>query len=155
MKPPIDMVSGALIVNKPTGLTSHDVVNIVRRIYHTRKVGHTGTLDPMATGVLVMLLGSATRLLQFMTHDEKHYRGTIRLGVQTSTYDADGEITVVNPVDVNDDAVLVGLSKFMGEIQQIPPMHSAIKVQGQKLYTLARQGKIIERKPRPVTIYNL
>jgi tRNA pseudouridine55 synthase len=149
------MVNGVLIVNKPSGMTSHDVVNHVRCLFETRRVGHTGTLDPMATGVLVVLLGSATRLLQFMTQDEKSYRGTVRLGIQTTTYDAEGEIEETHPVQVNLTEIQATLEGFRGEINQIPPMYSAIKVKGQKLYNLARQGKTIDRKPRSVTIYHI
>ena len=149
------MINGVLIVNKPTGMTSHDVVNIVRRLFNIRRVGHTGTLDPMATGVLPMLLGPATRLAQYMTHNEKRYQGTVKLGVQTSTYDADGEIEIVKPVQVSISAIHEALSKYRGEINQIPPMYSAIKIKGQKLYTLARQGITIEREPRTVTIHNI
>ncbi|TFG72626.1 MAG: tRNA pseudouridine(55) synthase TruB [Anaerolineales bacterium] len=147
-------MNGILVVNKPSGMTSHDVVNIVRRLFGTRRVGHTGTLDPMATGVLVMLLGPATRLAQFMVHNEKRYLGTIRLGIATSTYDAEGEIVAVNPVEVGGEAIQAAVARFQGDIQQIPPMYSALKVHGQKLYDLARQGITIEREPRAVTIYH-
>ena len=149
------MVSGVLIVNKPSGMTSHDVVNSVRRLFHTRRVGHTGTLDPMATGVLVMLLGSATRLSQYMFNDEKRYQGTIRLGLETSTYDAEGEVVAVKPVDVGFVEIQTAVTRFQGKHAQIPPMYSAIKVHGQKLYNLARQGKTIERQPRSVTIHHI
>ena len=117
-------------------------------------MGHTGTLDPMATGVLVLLLGPATRLAQFMAHNEKRYLGTIRLGIATSTYDADGEVVAVNPVAVEVEEIQAAVARFQGDIQQIPPMYSALKVHGQKLYDLARQGIQIEREPRAVTIYH-
>jgi tRNA pseudouridine55 synthase len=149
------MVNGVLGINKPSGMTSHDVVNRVRKLFDIRRVGHTGTLDPLATGVLVLLLGSATRLSQFMIHDKKHYRGTIRLGIETSSYDADGEVVSVNPVNTGYEEIVSVVSEFQGELAQIPPMYSAIKVNGQKLYNLARQGKIIERQPRPVTIHHI
>jgi len=149
------MINAVLIANKPSGMTSHDVVNIVRRLFDMRRVGHTGTLDPMATGVLVMLLGPATRLSQFMTHDEKCYRGTIRLGVETSTYDADGEVAAVKHVEVGLAEIQAAVARFQGDIKQIPPMYSALKVHGQKLYTLARQGKTVERQPRAVTIHHI
>lgn len=147
-------MNGILIVNKSSGMTSHDVVNSVRRLFGTRRVGHTGTLDPIATGVLVLLLGSATRLAQFMAHDDKRYRGTIRMGIETSTYDADGEVVAVKPVEVGLEAIQAAVAGFRGDIQQIPPMYSALKVHGQKLYSLARQGITIEREPRAVTIYH-
>ena len=149
------MINGVLIVNKSTGMTSHDVVNIVRRLFNTRRVGHTGTLDPMATGVLVMLLGPATRLSQYMTHDEKRYTGTIRLGVETSTYDADGDTITTHPVETDLAMINKIVTSFQGDIMQIPPMYSAIKVRGQKLYNLARQGKTIEREPRKISIHHI
>ena len=149
------MVNGVLIVNKPSGMTSHDVVNSVRRLFGIRRIGHTGTLDPMATGVLVMLLGPATRLSQFMPHNEKRYTCTIRLGIETTTYDADGETVAVMPVDMGFDSIEAVVMSFVGEYAQTPPMYSAIKVNGQKLYNLAREGKIIERQPRPVTIHSV
>lgn len=149
------MANGVLIINKPAGMTSHDVVNRVRRLFDIRRVGHTGTLDPMATGVLVLLLGPATRLSQFMVRDDKRYHGTIRLGLETSTYDADGEVIAVKPVDVGFDQIQAVVSSFQGELAQIPPMYSAIKVKGQKLYNLARQGKTIKREPRRVTIHHI
>jgi tRNA pseudouridine55 synthase len=149
------MVNGVLGINKSSGMTSHDVVNSVRRLFNIRRVGHTGTLDPLATGVLVLLLGSATRLSQFMVHDKKHYRGIIRLGIETTTYDADGEVVSVNPVDAGYEEITSAIASFQGELAQVPPMYSAIKIKGQKLYNLARQGKTIERQPRPVTIHHI
>jgi tRNA pseudouridine55 synthase len=147
------MINGVLIVNKPKGMTSHDVVNNVRRLFKMRRVGHTGTLDPLATGVLVILLGYATRLSQFMLQNEKRYRGTIRLGIETATYDADGKVVAVKPVNVELDAIRAVITGFQGDIKQVPPMYSALKVDGQKLYALARQGKTIPREPRDVTIH--
>ncbi|MBN2392582.1 MAG: tRNA pseudouridine(55) synthase TruB [Anaerolineae bacterium] len=148
-------MNGFLIVNKPTGMTSHDVVNAVRRMAGTRRVGHTGTLDPLATGVLVLALGTATRLVQFIDGSDKAYRATLRLGETTTTYDADGEVVQHHPVTVSEAEIEAALADFRGAIGQIPPMYSAVKVQGQKLYKLARQGKEIERAPRPVTIHRL
>lgn len=144
---------GVLVVDKPAGMTSHDVVNAVRRLTGLRRVGHTGTLDPMATGVLVLLLGPATRLARFVSGVDKRYHAVIQLGATTTTYDAEGEIVERYPVNVNLDHIQAALSTFLGEIEQIPPMVSAIKVQGQRLYELARQGKVIQRQPRPVTFY--
>ena len=148
-------MNGLLVVNKPTGMTSHDVVNAVRRMAKTRRVGHTGTLDPLATGVLVLLIGSSTRLAQFISGSDKAYRATIRLGRSTTTYDADGEIIEQHPVTARRVDVEQVLGQFRGSIAQVPPMYSAIKVNGQKLYKLARQGKEVERKPREITIHGL
>jgi tRNA pseudouridine55 synthase len=148
-------MNGFLIVNKPAGMTSHDVVNAVRRLAGTRRVGHAGTLDPIATGVLVLALGAATRLVQFIDSSDKTYRATLRLGETTTTYDADGEIVERRPVNVGQVEVAAALANFRGAIEQVPPMYSALKVKGQKLYKLARQGKEIERAARPVTIYRL
>ncbi len=148
-------MNGFLIVDKPAGITSHDVVDAVRRIAGTRRVGHAGTLDPMATGVLVLALGAATRLVQFIDGSDKTYRATLRLGETTTTYDADGDLVERRPVTVNQADIEAALAGFLGDITQIPPMYSAVKVKGQKLYKLARQGKEIERAPRPVTIHRL
>lgn len=144
-----------LVVDKPAGMTSHDVVNVVRRLAGIRQVGHTGTLDPLATGVLVMLLGPATRLSQFLVGCDKVYRAGLRLGIATTTYDATGEIVGENPVSITTDEFEAALATFRGEILQTPPMYSAVKVGGKKLYKLARQGKEVQRKPRPVTIHRL
>lgn len=148
-------MNGFLIVNKPTGMTSHDVVDAVRRLAGTRRVGHAGTLDPLATGVLVLALGAATRLVQFIDGSDKTYRATLRLGETTTTYDADGDLVERRTVTANQAEVEAALAAFRGDITQIPPMYSAIKMKGQKLYNLARQGKEIERAPRPVTIHRL
>ncbi|MGC9393306.1 MAG: tRNA pseudouridine(55) synthase TruB [Anaerolineae bacterium] len=148
-------MNGFLIVDKPAGMTSHDVVNAVRRMAGTRRVGHTGTLDPLATGVLVLALGAATRLVQFIAGSDKTYRATLRLGQTTTTYDADGEVVERRPVMVSQAEIKAALARFHGDSAQIPPMYSAVKVKGQKLYKLARQGKEIERAPRPITIHRL
>ncbi len=145
-------MNGLLIVDKPAGLTSHDVVNRVRRLARLRRVGHAGTLDPMATGVLVLLLGPATRLSRFAMAGHKHYRGVLRLGETTDTYDAEGRITARRPVHVDLPEIEQALVHFRGDLLQIPPMVAAIKVQGSKLYELARRGEEVEREPRPVTI---
>ena len=151
---------GFLNVNKPLKLTSHDVVARVRRRYKeltgSKKVGHAGTLDPLATGVLVLCLGGATRLSDYMMHTTKQYRAQIRLGQTTTTYDAEGDIvTEVDASHITQADVEAILPQFMGDVQQIPPMYSAIKVDGQKLYDLARGGKSIERKARDITITSL
>ncbi len=148
-------MNGFLIVNKPAGMTSHDAVNAVRRMSGTRRVGHAGTLDPMATGVLVLALGAATRLVQFIDGSDKTYRATLRLGETTTTYDADGDLVERRPVTVSPAEIEAALAGFRGPIAQIPPMYSAVKVKGHKLYKLARQGKEIERAARPITIYRL
>lgn len=148
-------VQGVLVVDKPAGITSHDVVNRVRRLTRMRRVGHTGTLDPMATGVLVLLLGPATRLSRFILGENKRYHGVIRLGITTSTYDAEGEVTATRPVDLDLTTIYEALTGFMGEVLQVPPMHAAIRHQGKRLYQLAREGVIIEREPRAVTIHAL
>jgi len=148
-------MNGFLIVDKPAGMTSHDVVNAVRRLAGIRRVGHTGTLDPLATGVLVLALGAATRLVQFIDGNHKTYHATLRLGETTTTYDADGDLVERRPVTVSQAEIEAALVGFRGDITQIPPMYSAVKVKGQKLYKLARQGKEIERAARPVTIHRL
>ncbi len=151
---------GLFNVNKPLGMTSHAVVAAVRRIAQTRRVGHAGTLDPRATGVLLLLIGPATRLSQYVMGTDKTYRAVVRLGETTTTYDTEGEVlarqsipTCLGKAGLPD--VESTLSQFRGTISQVPPMYSALKVKGKKLYQLARQGKEIERKPRSVTIYRL
>ena len=146
---------GILIVHKPAGLTSHDVVNRVRRVTKIRQVGHAGKLDPMATGVLVVCLGAATRISEYLLGHDKRYRATIRLGVETNTYDADGVMTATREVNVDRAIVEAALTQFTGEIQQIPPMYSAIKREGQKLYELARQGLEVERAARSVIVHSI
>ncbi|CAG0936300.1 tRNA pseudouridine synthase B [Thermoflexales bacterium] len=147
--------TGILILDKPAGLTSHDVVKHVRRATQIRQVGHAGTLDPMATGVLVVCLGQATRVSEYLLGHDKAYHATIRLGVETNTYDADGEVVSTHAVDIDRAAVEQALAQFRGEIQQVPPMYSAIKREGQKLYELARQGIEIERAARAVIIHSI
>ena len=151
------MLEGVLNIDKPLGLTSHDVVARVRRHGRLRRVGHAGTLDPLATGVLVVCLGRATRLVEYLVGQPKTYETVVRLGETTNTYDAEGEVTAVLPVPTGlTTAVLEPiLDRFRGHIQQIPPMYSAIKKDGQPLYKMARRGESIEIPPRPVTIYDL
>jgi tRNA pseudouridine55 synthase len=146
------MRDGILIIDKPAGLTSHDVVHRLRRAVQSRQIGHAGTLDPMATGVLVVCLGQATRVSEYLLGHDKAYRATIRLGVETNTYDADGEIVAAREVNVNRAAVERALAQFVGELQQVPPMYSAIKRQGTPLYKLARQGIEVERASRTIQI---
>lgn len=146
---------GLLNINKPSGMTSHDVVNAVRRITGIRQVGHTGTLDPLATGVLVVLVGPATRLAQYLSGVDKTYTAVVRLGETTSTYDAEGEILLRRPVTVGCADIEVALAAYRGPLLQTPPMVSAVKVDGKPLYKLARKGQEIERQPRQITIHAL
>jgi tRNA pseudouridine55 synthase len=146
-------VSGLVVVDKPAGITSHDVVARVRRLAGTRKVGHAGTLDPMATGVLVLGVNKATRLLGHLTLTDKAYRATIRLGVSTTTDDAEGEVTAQSDVSgLTPQTVTEALSAFVGDIEQVPTAVSAIKVNGQRAYKLARAGEEVVLKPRAVRI---
>lgn len=148
-------LTGILNVYKPQGLTSHNVVSFVRRTLNMKRVGHTGTLDPMATGVLPVLVGNATKLSELIMADEKKYTARVTLGIKTDTEDITGEIIEERKVNVTLDDIIKISEKFTGEIEQIPPMYSAIKVDGQKLYKLARQGVEIERKARKITIYSI
>jgi tRNA pseudouridine55 synthase len=149
-----DGKDGLVIVDKPGGLTSHDVVARIRRLAGTRRVGHAGTLDPMATGVLVVGVEKATRLLGHLTLTEKQYDATIRLGQSTSTDDAEGELTTTAPATgLTPETINKAIAELTGEIQQVPPVVSAIKVDGQRAYKLTRAGAAPELKPRPVTVY--
>jgi len=149
-------MNGVLIVDKPAGMTSHDVVRRLRRVCHTRRVGHAGTLDPMATGLLLVAVGEGTRVVQFLVEGDKTYRATLQFGAETTTQDAEGEVTHRRPVDhLEDSAVLQACRKMVGELQQVPPMYSAIKIKGVALHRLARQGIEIERPPRTVHIRHL
>ncbi len=148
-------MDGIVIVNKPSGWTSQDVTARLRRVFQTRRIGHGGTLDPMATGVLPVFVGRATRGVEFFEHAEKIYETVLRLGVVTDTEDITGTVLENRQAAVNEGDFLSVLDRFRGEILQIPPMYSALKVGGQKLCDLARQGKQIERQPRPITIYEL
>lgn len=142
---------GFLNIYKPKGLTSHDVVARLRKITKVRQIGHTGTLDPFATGVLPICIGKATRLIEYL-EDDKEYLATVQFGKNTATYDLEGEITATFDKKVTEEDVKNALKDFEGEISQIPPIYSAIKVNGKKLYDYARQGQDIEIKPRKVTI---
>ncbi len=147
---------GVLNVDKPSGWTSHDVVAKIRRIIGQRRVGHAGTLDPMATGVLVVCLGKATRLVEYLADLRKAYRATVHLGVETDTWDAEGSVVAREDASyVTLEQIESVLGRFRGEIQQIPPMYSALKQEGRPLYRLARQGITVEREPRPVHVYRL
>jgi len=155
----MSVMDGVLIIDKPAGITSHDVVARVRRIINERRVGHTGTLDPFATGVLVVLVGRATRLAQFLTGAEKEYEATVRLGYATDTGDLTGQ-RIEDGSDSNvrqydESKIEAALAGLRGEIEQVPPMYSAKKIQGRKLYELARRGEEVERKVSRVTIHEL
>ena len=150
------MTDGIINEFKPPGMTSHDVVSRIRRIYGTRKAGHSGTLDPDASGVLPVFIGNATRLLEYAVTDRKHYRAEGILGIRTDTGDTSGNILDQKPVpDISSEAFEACLSGFRGIIMQVPPMYSAIKVKGKKLYEYARQGVEVERTARPVEIFKL
>ncbi len=147
---------GILLIDKPESYTSHDIVRKVRRIYSTRKVGHAGTLDPLATGVLAVAVGDGTKILQFLFSDDKRYRTTLQLGIVTDSYDAQGKVVSECAVPEIDSATVDSIcNRFRGNIKQLPPMFSALKRAGVPLYKLARQGIEVERTPRPVTIYRL
>jgi tRNA pseudouridine55 synthase len=144
---------GVVVIDKPAGWTSHDVVAKLRGVLGTRKIGHSGTLDPPATGVLVLGVGAATRLLRFLTVLPKAYVGEIVLGVETTTLDAAGVVTAVHDMDaVTDERVRAAAAALTGDIEQVPPMVSAVKVGGRRLHELAREGKEVTREPRPVTV---
>jgi tRNA pseudouridine55 synthase len=146
-------LDGILVVNKPAGITSHDVVDFIRRKFNIERVGHAGTLDPMATGVLVMLLGKATKLSNTFTSDDKEYIAKVFFGKSTDTQDAYGRVIEEKKLDSLDiEAIKKALDNFKGEIEQVPPMVSAIKYKGKKLYQLARSGKIVKREPRKIII---
>lgn len=149
------MANGIIIVDKPSGWTSQDVAAKLRGVFHERRIGHGGTLDPMATGVLPVFVGRATRAAEFMESAQKEYIAGLRLGMTTNTQDTSGETLQTAPVCVTRQELEATLKQFTGPIEQIPPMYSAIKIGGKKLYELARKGQEIERKPRPVTIYAL
>jgi len=149
------MPNGILIIDKPAGWTSMDVCAKIRGILHEKRVGHGGTLDPMATGVLPVFVGQATKAVEFAENSRKEYIAGLRLGLVTDTEDTTGETLESRPVAVSRQELEAALDRFRGELQQIPPMYSAVKVQGKKLYELARKGREVERKPRPVTIHEL
>ncbi|MCM3078940.1 MULTISPECIES: tRNA pseudouridine(55) synthase TruB [Brevibacillus] len=151
-------VSGVLVVDKPAGMTSHDCVARIRRLYGTKKVGHTGTLDPEVTGVLPICVGHATRLVEYLQELPKRYDVVMRIGYATTTEDATGEITEQKEVattSITRERIEELFQRFIGEIEQVPPMFSAVKVNGKRLYDLAREGTVVERQARKVTIYDL
>ena len=148
-------MSGVLVVDKPVGMTSHEVVQIIRRGTNIRRAGHTGTLDPRASGVLVILIGPAVRLSEYVSASDKRYQAVIRLGANTDTYDSDGQVTKTNPIDITEEQFETELKKFIGEIEQTPPPYSAIKMQGRPAYEMAREGEEVEMQPRIINVYSL
>ena len=148
-------MNGIVIVDKPQDWTSQDVTARLRRVFNTRRIGHGGTLDPMATGVLPVFVGRATRGVEFFEHAEKVYETTIRFGLTTDTEDITGKVLTETQVQLTEEDLENVLPRFRGDILQVPPMYSAIKVNGQKLYDLARKGREVERQPRPITIHEL
>jgi len=149
------MINGIIVVHKETGFTSHDVVAKMRGICGQKKIGHTGTLDPAATGVLPVCLGSATKLCDMLTDKDKEYVAELLLGVETDTQDTTGEVLSRREVSVSEEQVRLVAESFIGAYNQVPPMYSALKVNGKKLYELAREGKEVERAARPVEIHEL
>ena len=149
-------ISGALVVDKPVGMTSHDVVQAIRNGTNLRRAGHTGTLDPRASGVLVILVGPAVRLSEYVSASDKRYQAIIRLGGSTDTFDSEGLVTPTkNPVNVTEAQFEEALQTFVGEIEQTPPPYSAVKVQGRKAYEMARNGEDVELAPRKITVHHL
>jgi tRNA pseudouridine55 synthase len=151
-----NVVSGVLVVDKPVGMTSHDVVQVIRRGTGIRRAGHTGTLDPRASGVLVILVGPAVRLSEYVSASDKRYQATIRLGSTTDTYDSEGTITSTADVgDITEEEFDDILQKFVGEMEQVPPPYSAVKVKGRKAYEMARKGEEVDLEPRIINVYSL
>lgn len=148
-------VSGVVLLNKPEGLTSHDCVNRMRRLFNTKKVGHTGTLDPMATGVLPILIGRATKAADLLVSDSKKYRAGLRIGITTDTEDTTGEVLTRCESIPDSETVRSVCRDFVGDIMQVPPMYSALKVGGKKLVDLAREGVTVERQARQITVHSL
>ena len=149
------MANGILIIDKPSGWTSMDVCAKLRGALHEKRIGHAGTLDPMATGVLPIFVGRATRAVEFASESEKEYIAELKLGVITNTQDTTGTVLETRPVHITPGDLERVLIRFRGQIQQVPPMYSAVKINGKKLYELARKGREVERAPRPVTIHSL
>jgi tRNA pseudouridine55 synthase len=148
-------IDGLLMINKPVGMTSHDVVDFVRRRYQQKKVGHCGTLDPMATGLLMLVMGKATKVQDLLMAEDKEYSGRLKLGVATDTQDAQGQTTSERPVPaLSEEEIRAAFEKFTGDFYQTPPMVSALKKDGVPLYKLARKGVVVEREPRLVHVYH-
>jgi tRNA pseudouridine55 synthase len=150
-----DAISGVLVIDKPVGMTSHGVVQAVRQGTGIRRAGHTGTLDPRASGVLVVLVGPAVRLSEYVSASDKRYQAIIRLGETTDTYDGDGEVIRRSPVDITAEQIEEALTQFEGTVEQIPPAYSAKRIQGKKAYELAREGEEVELEPKEIDVYHL
>lgn len=148
-------MNGIINIFKPTGMTSFDVVRKIRKISNVKKVGHAGTLDPEASGVLPVCIGKATKAIDYIMGDFKIYEAELKLGVITDTYDREGKILEESEVNASEEEIIKAINSFVGEIKQVPPMYSALKVNGKKLYELARAGIEIEREARPIVIYNI
>lgn len=148
-------ISGVLVVDKPVGLTSHDVVQIIRKGTNIRRAGHTGTLDPRASGVLVILIGPAVRLSEYVSASDKRYQAVVQLGSTTDTYDADGQVLTTSPVNISEAQFEEALKNFIGTIEQVPPPYSAVKVKGRRAYEMAREGEEVDLAPRMIEVYNL
>jgi len=149
------MSNGFLIINKEKGMTSHDVVNKIRKVFQTKQVGHTGTLDPNATGVLIVAVGKATKAISYLENDDKIYKAELTLGIITDTEDIWGNVIEEKNVKVSEDEIKQVLKSFIGDIKQVPPMYSALKINGKKLYELAREGVTVEREARNITIFDI
>lgn len=147
--------NGILNIDKPQGITSHDVVDVIRKVFPTQKVGHTGTLDPIATGVLPICIGEATKLTDKLTAENKKYRVKMLLGVQTDTYDITGKIMFASVVDKDEIYIKERIKRFIGKQQQVPPIYSAIRIDGRRAYSYAREGKNVDLKPREIEIYSI
>jgi len=148
-------ISGVLVVDKPVGMTSHDVVQVIRKGTNIRRAGHTGTLDPRASGVLIILVGPAVRLSEYVSASDKRYQAVITLGKTTDTYDDDGRQTSTAPVNISEEQFEKELMTFVGDIEQVPPPYSAVKVQGRKAYEMAREGEEVDLAPRIISVYSL
>lgn len=149
------MTRGFLVVDKPSGITSNQVVGTVKKVTSIKKIGHAGTLDPMATGVLVLAVGKVTRLIRYIQDQAKEYVATALFGVSTDTLDADGAVLSREPMDIDESDIAAIVPRFVGTVSQVPPMVSALKLDGRRLYELARSGEVVEREARPVTIHEL
>ena len=148
-------IHGVVLLDKPGGMTSNVALQKVKRLFNAKKAGHTGSLDPLATGLLPICLGQATKISEYLLHSDKKYTTTIKLGETTDTLDSEGEVLETKEVDVSDDQLQEALAQFRGEIKQVPPMYSALKKDGQPLYKLARKGEVIDRPARDMTVYSL
>lgn len=150
-----NLISGVIVIDKPIGMTSHDVVQIVRKGTNIRRAGHTGTLDPRASGVLVVLVGPAVRLSEYVSASDKRYQAVIQLGTTTDTYDADGRVLATTSVDISEKQFDDVLQSFVGQIEQVPPPYSSVKVKGRHAYDMARNGEEVDLEPRTINVYNL